>query len=234
LKLRKRVVFSDVGNNYDKIANYYDRIHHLFYGQSEINAQVELLDYVRPGDRLLILGGGTGWILEKIAAIFPAGLRITYIESSARMMELTKTRNWGLNQVDLVNSGVEDWVEDGNTGRKAGSEGKGRAEYDCILTGFFFDNFKEVHAAEIVRRVTPFLKKGGYWLEADFYYPRGRGKIWQAILLYSMYFSARLICGVEAKRLPDMEQIFSAEGYGLLYTTFHYQRFMRSVVYRKG
>jgi len=208
-----------VGNNYDKVANYYDRIHHLFYGQSEINAQVELLGYIRPGDRLLILGGGTGWILEKIAAIFPAGLRITYIESSARMMELTKTRNRGLNKVEFVNSVVEAW--------------KGEMEYDCVLTGLFFDNFKDAHAAAIVRQVTPCLKNGGYWLESDFYYPRRRGKLWQAILLYSMYFSARLICGVEAKRLPDMDRIFSQEGYGVLYATFHYQRFIRSVVYRK-
>jgi SAM-dependent methyltransferase len=220
-----------VGNNYDRIANYYDRIHHLFYGQSEINAQVELLGYIRPGDRLLILGGGTGWILEKIAAIFPAGLRITYIESSERMMELTKKRNWGQNEVGLIISTVEEWMGDG--GARVEGKGGDEAEYDCILTGFFFDNFKEVHAAEIVRRVTPFLKKGGYWLEADFYYPRGRGKLWQAVLLHAMYFSARLICGVEAKRLPDMERIFSEEGYRSLYTTFHYQRFIRSVVYRK-
>ncbi len=221
-----------MGNNYDRIANYYDRIHHLVYGQSEINAQVELLGYIRPGDRLLILGGGTGWILEKIAAIFPAGLRITYIESSERMMELTKKRNWGQNEVGLIISTVEEWTGDGGAG--VDGKGGGEAGYDCILTGFFFDNFKEVHAAEIVRRVTPFLKKGGYWLEADFYYPRGRGKLWQAVLLYAMYFSARLICGVEAKRLPDMERVFSEEGYRSLYTTFHYQRFIRSVVYRKG
>ena len=208
-----------MGNNYDSIANYYDRIHHLLYGQSEINAQVELLDYVRPGDRLLIVGGGTGWILDKIGSIFPSGLEITYIESSARMMELSKTRKWGQNRVELVVSVVEEW--------------KGKTDYDCILTGFFFDNFKEVHAASIVQQLTPYLKIGGYWLETDFYYPRKRGKLWQAILLYSMYLSARLICGVEAKRLPDMERIFSEEGYRVLYTSFHYQRFIRSVVYRK-
>jgi ubiquinone/menaquinone biosynthesis C-methylase UbiE len=219
LKLRKRVVFSDVGNNYDTIANYYDRIHHLFYGQAETNAQVELLGYVRPGDRLLIVGGGTGWILEKIGSIFPSGLEITYIESSARMMERTKTRKWGKNRVELVTSVVEEW--------------KAVMEYDCILTGFFFDNFKEAHAAEIVRQLTPYLKQGGYWLEVDFYHPGRRGKVWQAILLYSMYLSARLICGVEAKRLPDMDRIFSEEGYKVLYTTFHYQRFIRSMVYRK-
>jgi ubiquinone/menaquinone biosynthesis C-methylase UbiE len=208
-----------VGNNYDSIANYYDRIHHLFYGQSEINAQVELLDYIRPGDRLLIIGGGTGWILEKIGSIFPSGLEITYIESSARMMDLTKTRKCGQNRIELVVSVVEDW--------------KGEMEYDCILTGFFFDNFKEGHALRIVQQLTPYLKNGGTWLETDFYHPRRRGKLWQAVLLYSMYLSARLICGVEAKRLPDMERIFSEEGYRVLYTSFHYQRFIRSVVYRR-
>lgn len=209
-----------MANNYDKIANYYDRIHHLFYGQSEVHAQVELLDYVRPGDRILILGGGTGWILEKIAAIFPSGLRITYVESSVRMMELTKTRVWAQNEVELVTSMVEEW--------------KGETEYDCVLTGFFFDNFNEAHAAAIVRHVTAYLKIGGYWLESDFYYPRKRGKLWQAILLNSMYISARLICGVEAKKLPDMDRIFAAAGYRVSYTSFHYQRFIRSVVYRRG
>lgn len=208
-----------MANNYDKIARYYDRIHHLFYGQSEVHAQVELLDYVRPGDRILILGGGTGWILEKIGAIFPSGLRITYVESSARMMELTKTRAWAQNEVELVTSTIEEW--------------KGGMEYDCVLTGFFFDNFSDAHAAAIVRQVTAYLKNGGYWLESDFYYPKKRGKLWQAILLYSMYISARLICRVEAKRLPDMDRIFAETGYRALYTSFHYQRFIRSVVYRR-
>jgi hypothetical protein len=158
-------------------------------------------------------------------------------------MELTKTRKWGQNEVELVTSTVEEWKGfgegKGEIEGKSEVEGKWEgerkreAEYDCVLTGFFFDNFKEVHAAEIVRRLTPLLKRGGYWLEAEFYYPRGGGKLWQAILLYMMYISARLICGVEAKRLPDMDRIFMGEGYRLLRTTFHYQRFIRSVVYRK-
>ena len=208
-----------MGNNYDPIASYYDRIHHLFYGQAEINAQVELLDYVRPGDRLLIVGGGTGWILEKIGNIFPSGLEITYVERSARMMEKAKTRKCGQNRVVFVSTGVEEW--------------RGDEEYDCILTGLFFDNFKELHAAAIVGQLTKYLKAGGYWLESDFYYPKKRGKLWQAILLWAMYMSARMVCGVEARRLPDMDKIFLAEGYRVLYTTFHYQRFIRSVVYRK-
>jgi len=210
-----------VPNNYDSIAGYYDWIHHLFYGQAEVNAQVELLEHVRAGDRLMIVGGGTGWILEKIAAIHPSGLRITYIESSAKMMELTQSRNWAGNTVDFFTGRVENW-------RPSAPEG-----YDCILTGFFFDNFKAEHARRIVQQLTPYLKPGGYWLETDFYYPRKRGKLWQAILLWTMYVSARIICRVEARHLPDMETIFNEEGYERVTTAFHYQRFIRSMAYRK-
>jgi len=214
-----KMYFRWVSNNYDKIARYYDRLHHLFYGQSEINAEVELLDYVRPGDRILIVGGGTGWILEKMSSIYPAGLQITYIESSGKMMELSRKRNCRQNDVSFVLGQVEEWVGDGT--------------YDSILTGFFFDNFTTAHSGEIVRSLTPFLKMNGYWLDTDFYYPKGRSKLWQAFLLKTMYFSARLICGVEAKRLPDMERNFSTAGYQAVNISFHYQGFIRSVVYQK-
>jgi hypothetical protein len=229
--------FRRVSNNYDSIARYYDFLHHLFYGQSEINAQAELLDYVRPGDRILIVGGGTGWILEKISAVYPSGLLITYIESSVKMMELSKKRDCRRNNVSFVPVRVEEWAGDGpagDGGRERGRDGSaGDGFYDCILTGFFFDNFTAAHSAQIVQLLTPFLKKDGFWLDSDFYYPKGRGKLWQAILLKSMYVSARLICGVEAKQLPDMELIFTTAGYRLEYVSFHYQRFIRSVVYQR-
>jgi ubiquinone/menaquinone biosynthesis C-methylase UbiE len=209
-----------VSNNYDSIARYYDFVHRLFYGQSEINAQTELLDYIKPGDRILIVGGGTGWILEKMSAVYPSGLRITYIESSVKMMELSRVRDCRRNNVSFVQERVEDWVG-------------GDEVYDCILTGLFFDNFTAAHSAQIVQLLTPFLKRDGFWLDSDFYYPKGRGKLWQALLLKTMYVSARLICGVEAKRLPDMELIFRTAGYWSVNMSFHYQRFIRSVVYQK-
>ena len=230
-----------MANNYDPIAAVYDRIHHLFYGQSEVNAQVELLDHVRAGDRLLIVGGGTGWILEKIAGIYPEGLTIVYVESSQKMMERSKKRDWGGNKVEFFTGPVEDWpgsTKDWPESPKELTGGPkdltGGPVFDCILTGFFFDNFSQDHSLRIVRHLTPCLKFGGYWLEADFYYPRHRGKLWQAVLLWIMYTSARIICGVEAKRLPDLEPIFLAEGYTLQSTSFHYQRFIRSLVFRKS
>ncbi len=209
-----------MGNNYDPIARYYDFIHYLVFGQAEINAQTELLSYIAPGSRVLIVGGGTGWILEKIAAIQPTGLRITYVESSAKMMERSGKRNCGQNSVEFVLSTVEEFVT--------------AEQVDCILTGFFFDNFSVDQAAAVVRRLDPLLRDGGYWLYTDFYLSRRKRKLWKAVLLKTMYIMARIICKVEASELPDMERIFGEEGYGAVYTSFHYSQFIQSVAYRKG
>ena len=207
-------------NNYDPVARCYDFLSQLVFGQTEIDAQVGMLDLVRPGDRLLIVGGGTGWILEKIAALCPPGLTITYVESSSKMMALARGRKWGSNCVDFVRLPVEQFVSD--------------ERFDCILTGFLFDNFRQEQAAEIVRRLDGLLLAGGHWLFADLYCPRVGGTWWQRLLLRSMYWSARLICRVEANELPDMDVCFGGVGYMEVRRGSYYHGFIQSVIYRKG
>jgi ubiquinone/menaquinone biosynthesis C-methylase UbiE len=208
-----------MSNNYDPVARSYDFLSWLVFGQAEINAQIEMLGYVVPGSRVLIVGGGTGWILEKIAAVHPSGLHITYVESSTRMMELSRKRNCGQNPVEFVLLPVEEFVA--------------AAPYDCILTGFVFDNFSADKARAVVRQLDLVLREGGHWLYADFYLPKRKRKLWKAFLLRAMYIAARIICRVEASKLPDMEAIFGEAGYATVHTSFHYSKFIQSVVYRK-
>ena len=210
-----------MSNNYDPVARSYDFLSWLVFGQAEINAQVEMLGYIGPGSRMLIVGGGTGWILEKIAAVQPSGLRITYVESSARMMERSRKRNAGSNHVEFVLLPIGEFVA--------------AAPYDCILTGFVFDNFSADQARAVVRQLDPLLCEEGYWLYTDFYLPKGKKrKFWKAVLLKVMYLAARIICKVEASQLPDMEPVFGEAGYISVYTSWHYSKFIQSVVYRKG
>jgi ubiquinone/menaquinone biosynthesis C-methylase UbiE len=207
-------------NNYDPIAAYYDLVHRLFYGRAEINAQVELLSFIRSGDHLLIVGGGTGWILEKIAALYRSGLAITYIESSSAMMALSRKRDCGQNRIEFVEGSIEQFIT--------------TVRYDCILTGFFFDNFAGDQAGRIVGELAPRLVAGGFWLFTDFYYQKGKGKWWQAVLLKLMYVSARLICKVEGEELTDMEPIFEGAGFEEVHAAFYYGRFIKAVAYRRA
>ena len=208
-----------MGNNYDPVAWCYDFLSQILFGQAEINAQVELLHYSKPGNQILIVGGGTGWILEKLSAVHPAGLRITYVESSFNMMSLSKKRDWQQNDVVFVQSPVEQFDT--------------QERYDCILTGFFFDNFSKQAAETVFLSLHRFLKSGGYWLFSDFYYRKHEGKLWQAFLLKSMYISARLICKVDGRELADIEPLFITNKYRECFTAFHYWRFIKSIVYQK-
>lgn len=209
-----------MSNNYDPVARYYDFLSWLVFGQAEINAQIELLGYITPGSRVLIVGGGTGWILEKIAAVHPSGLQMTYVDCSSRMMELSRKRNYGHNEVEFVLLPIEEFVA--------------TVPFDCILTGFVFDNFSGDKSAAVVRQLDLLLREGGYWLYADFYLRKRKRKLWKAVLLKMMYIAARIIMKVEASELPDMELIFGEVGYTPVYTSFHYSKFIQSVVYGKG
>jgi SAM-dependent methyltransferase len=207
-------------NNYDPIARYYDFLSRLFFGRSEILAQVELLGYVAAGSRMLIVGGGTGWILEEVADRYPAGLRITYVESSGEMMRRARRRHVGASVVSFVELPIEAFVTD--------------ERYDCILTGFLFDNFSAGLAERVVGWLCPMLESDGCWLFADFYYRRRESRFWHGLMLRVMYFSARLICKVDARELPDMDDLFAQAGFVPVRVSWYYRGFIKAVAYRRG
>ena len=93
--------------NYNNSAWFYDRLSRVIYGRAIIRSQVYLLGHIPAGSRVLIAGGGTGWILEELARLQPSGLKITYVEISAKMMALSRKRNAGNNEVIFINEAVE-------------------------------------------------------------------------------------------------------------------------------
>lgn len=206
-------------NNYDKIARYYDVLSRTVFRRSIINAQVCLLPYIHERSTVLIVGGGTGWILEEITRLRPAGLEITYVEISAAMLRLSAARDCKQNKVIFVHQSVETFVPS--------------PAYDVILTPFLFDNFSAVNAEIVFDKLHTALKAGGSWLFADFVYDVNEGKLWQRLLLRTMYTFFRVLCKIEASRLNDMEGMFLKFHYQRVFEEFHYRKFIRSSVYRK-
>src|SRR6187402_1340927 len=81
--------YYDRMNGFDRLAPVYDKLAGLVFGKAIVDAQLVFLDRVRAGDRILILGGGTGWLLEKLLRKQPV-CEVWYVESSSRMIELTR------------------------------------------------------------------------------------------------------------------------------------------------
>jgi len=203
-------------SNYDNSASFYDQLSRLIFGKALIKSQVYLLQFVPKNSNILIAGGGTGWILEEITKLHPSGLQITYVEISAKMTAIAKQKNYGKNKVDFINEAIEN---------VANSE-----LYDVIITPFLFDNFTEENIGPIFAHMHQQLKPDGLWLCTDF---QLTGKLWQRVLLKSMYTFFRILCGIETTNMPDIAAQFSKYGYASLTAKTFFGEFIVSTEYRK-
>ncbi|PJJ79837.1 class I SAM-dependent methyltransferase [Mucilaginibacter auburnensis] len=205
-----------MANNYDNAAPFYDQLSRLVFGKALVNAQLYLLQFIPPSSTILIVGGGTGWILEELTKRHSHSLNITYVEISAKMMALSGKKNTGGNSVTFVNSAIEDVAL--------------TSTFDVIITPFLFDNFKQEKADKIFARLNNVLKNGGIWLNADF---ELSGKWWQPILLKTMHLFFKLLCGVEASQLPNVKKLFDQKGYQMFKNQPFFGKFICSSAYRK-
>lgn len=163
---------------------------------------------------MLIVGGGSGIILEDIAHIHTGGLHITYVEISSRMMAKAKRRNWGQNRVDFVNESIEQF--------------NGTC-YDVIITPFLFDNFKKEKVEQVFAQLNSYLAHNGLWLHVDF---RNTEKSWQRLLLKMMYLFFKIVSKIEADALVNTENLF-AQTFKKVAEQLFYDGFIQSVVYKK-
>ncbi|SFM66744.1 Methyltransferase domain-containing protein [Chitinophaga sp. YR627] len=209
-------------NNYDNIARYYDFLSSVVFGSAQKDAQTALLSYIPPGSTILIAGGGTGWILERIAAKCRHGLRIYYVEISANMIARAKEQAYQPNEVQFVHSAIEDFnLSQTDT-----------AGFDIIITPFLFDNFKAARIPQVFRHLDTLLLPGGRWLFTDFHYQQA-APYWQQLLLKSMYLFFRILCAVEASALANVKPLFTSAGYAMEKEVYYFKQFIWSAVYQK-
>ncbi|CAH0241380.1 MULTISPECIES: class I SAM-dependent methyltransferase [unclassified Pedobacter] len=206
-------------NNYDKIAGHYDTLSRLVFFKSQVNAQINQLRYIQENSHILIVGGGTGWILEELAKIYSSGLKIVYVEISAKMIALSQKRSYKNNHVEFVNMGIEDFKTD--------------VLFDVILTPFLFDNFAEQRAAKVFAQLNEYLKRDGLWFLVDFSLNKINGNWWKWLLLRSMYSFFKLLGIVEAHQLIDMNPYFFKANYLIVDERLYYGSFIKATIFRK-
>jgi ubiquinone/menaquinone biosynthesis C-methylase UbiE len=143
-------------------------------------------------------------------------LQITYVEVAADMMALSKKRNTGNNKVIFINDAVENVNPD--------------AKFDVVITPFLFDNFTEETTGKVFNHLHNLLIPGGLWLNADF---QLTGKWWQKLLLRSMFLFFRMLCNIEASKLPDIDKQFESHGYEAIEEKTFFGDFIIARVYKQ-
>jgi ubiquinone/menaquinone biosynthesis C-methylase UbiE len=200
--------------NYNRSAAFYDRLSRVVFGDALIRAQVYLLTFIPPASQVLIIGGGTGWILDEITKIQPSRLNITYVELSENMIAMSRKRNVGNNQAEFINQAIE--------------EVNAIASYDVLITPFLFDNYTDANLPAVFTHIHGMLKPGGRWLYTDF---QLTGKWWQYAMLKSMLLFFKLLCGVESWHLPNVNIEFKRFGYNIIEEKEFFGKFVKSVVF---
>ena len=187
---------------FDLIASTYDRLARLVYGQAIVKAQRAFLGEIPVGSRVLVIGGGTGWVLGEIMAhAHPA--HICYVDASAKMIELAQT--FSLQHIPPNTTGI-DFLH--GTEQSLGEF----PPFDVIITFFFLDMFESKRLGEVMVGLKEKLKVEGKWLFADFQVPRNAFRPIASAMIWGMYRFFRLIANIEAKRLPDFEGGFKRIG----------------------
>ncbi len=205
-------------NDYNNIAAYYDRLSRIVFQRAIIKAQAYLIEFVKDSDKVLLVGGGTGWILEEISKLQKKNVYVEYVEKSAKMIELSKKRKFENITVEFVHTSVETYTTQEN--------------FDIILTPFLFDNFIEKKIKYVFKKLDAYLKQKGFWLYADFVNDKENKKAWQQLMLKTMYAFFNLTANIETKELIDLKRYF-AEKYVMITQQFYYKNFIQAIAYRK-
>jgi len=200
--------------SFDSIAWAYDVLAWLVFGSAIKKSQLSFLNYIPNGGQVLILGGGTGWIINMIMEAQP-DCTICYIDASSSMIAKSKKKSQiHAHKVKYIVGTVED-IPKGAT-------------YDVLVTHFFLDVFALSVIPDVTKKLLHRLKPKGSWLFADFQHT---GVWWQKQLIKLMYLFFRRFCGMQGRQLPHWPTVFDNLGLCCLEERVFFQKMITSRLY---
>ncbi len=209
-------------NDFNFVAPYYDSLARLIFGNAIQNSQTWLLPFISPNATVLIIGGGTGYILTEMLQQTNCR-KIIYLEASEKMLQLSKKRyeNSPKNPATLVEFRL------GNENALTPEE-----TFGVIFTGFLLDLFPPEPLHQIMQKLYHTLKPNGLWLVADFE-PKNATKFWQKSLLKVMVRFFKITANLQAENLPDLSKAMADFPLKLTHKQYFYHQLIFSGVYRK-
>ena len=205
---------SSTDKGFDRIARVYDLLAFFVFGRQIKKAQRVFLSRIPRGSNVLIIGGGTGWIVKQLMKVRPSS-NVLYIEASPRMLKKAQKRLKAHKDSIEYRLGNENQI-------------KITDKVDVVVTPFILDVFDENRLDHVVKILDQSLVEGGSWLFSDFTIPAGKGRKSAKILIWIMYRFFRLVCGIPAKKLPDFEKHFRNHRYQCMDDALFYRRMIQS------
>jgi tRNA (cmo5U34)-methyltransferase len=182
-------------DDYNRIAPYYDRLAKLVFRDEIIRSQVHFLKDIPRNSKVLIIGGGTGWILPEVLDAAP-DCRIWYVEASSEMIRLARQKVSASAEVDFIHGTDKSLPE--------------RVAFDFAITNFVLDSFSENAIQRLGYQLRTQLTPMGRWLVVDFV-PSPKTK--HRFLLWLMYRFFRVATSLPQGSLPNWQAAVGQSGF---------------------
>ena len=200
-----------IAKGFDLLAPIYDGLAQLFIGRHIVSSQLHFLSHFRECKRLLILGGGSGWILKHIQQECPA-LEIDYIDVSPRMLQLARKNTDPGSRVNFI-LGTEDDIPD--------------QLYDGAITSFYLDMFDDRSLDSVIDKIKKAMARSGKWVVTDFVNDR-KG---HEVMLWLMYRFFGIVTRIRATHLPEWKNRMKHAGCKLIEYEVFANGFIRAELY---
>ncbi|MCP4521510.1 MAG: class I SAM-dependent methyltransferase [Cytophagales bacterium] len=202
---------------FDNVASFYDLLATLVFGKQLRKAQLHFLDSLPSNARILILGGGTGWLLKALLTAKEVK-EVIYIDASQKMLDLTFQKNQESPQFEKVQliHGTEE-------------EANQYQNIDVLITPFILDVFTAQYLPIAIQNLSKILKKNGTWLLVDFD-AKNTAKGISKAFVQLMYWFFTWTCSIPAKKLEDFEKEISHNYWNRIEAKYFYFNLVKAVL----
>ena len=202
-------------NGFNRIAFIYDFLAKLVYGHHIVDAQEYFLNKIRDYSKILIMGGGSGWLLAALLKKKP-NCEVWYIEASGKMIALSKIKVDKKHKVHFVH-GTEENIPSS-------------IQYDVVIANFYLDLFADRQLTHVISKIRASLKGESLWVVTDFI---DGNRWWQKALLKTMYLFFRITCSLESHDLPEWSKRLEQAKAREIESAFFYGGFIKTALYQR-
>jgi ubiquinone/menaquinone biosynthesis C-methylase UbiE len=199
-------------NQFDRISKVYDLLANIAFFGAVKRSQLKYLKMIPANADVLILGGGSGWIIQEIKKLAPHS-KICYVEASRKMMDMARN-NYKDSNIEFIH-GTEDTIPP--------------QDFDVIFTGYYLDLFSTKDLRIVIQKIAPLLRRRGIWLVSEF----RNNAWWHKIYLKLMYSFFRITCSLKNSQLPDWKMVLTDAQFEWQDTHVFFNGFIEAAVLNK-
>lgn len=177
-------------NSFDLVSGFYDSLARFVFGSSWDKIQEAPLKNLVAKKSILIVGGGTGQLLEGLQSHHEA----VYVDLSQKMLRVAQQRH-SVASIDFIHANYLNW--------------KSTQRFDAIVFPFFLDSFCLEDLNKIIKESHLRLNPNGQLHVVDF----EKSAHIHNLLIQVMFIFFRVTAKLGSNKLLDFKSLIIGQGY---------------------